>query len=188
MLTKCRLLCLTVFLSTTLAAICPVASFADTAITDVTATDATIPKELHYQVGWQISQAASGFSIKIPVINQFYIQPLFVFSMNQKTGTTSPNAKGHLAVGLRGSYRLPERGNFQPYVGAGWGHTEDFAGASLTQTAITKGSTGFEVFLGVEYQKYVFRPTLEIGLGTYARADGSSYAGTTFNLGLMYSF
>ena len=155
-------------------------SYADTATT----TD--FPNPLHYQVGWQITNSASGFSLKIPVKNQFYIQPIFAFSINENQGTTGTN--GHFDLGIRGIRRLPERGNFLPYVGVGLGHCENYTGPTLGSATINSGNTGFEAFLGVEYQKYVIRPSLEIGLGSYSNADGSYYAGTTLNLGLMYSF
>lgn len=147
-----------------------------------------IPQPAHYQVGWQFTKSGNGFSIKIPVLDYYYIQPFFAFSMNEKPGASQSSAKGHFALGLRGIRQLPARGNFQPYAGIGWGHSEDFSGTNLSSTVITRGNTGYEAFLGVEYQKYIIRPTLEIGLGSYNRADGSYYAGTTFNLGLMYSF
>ena len=145
-----------------------------------------IPQPARYQVGWQFTKSGNGFSIKIPVEDFYYIQPLFSFSMSDQPGDGA--AQGHFALGLRGIRQLPGRGDFQPYVGIGWGHSEDFAGTNLSSAVITKGNTGYEAFLGVEYQKYVIRPTLEIGLGSYTRADGSYYAGTTVNLGLMYAF
>lgn len=145
-----------------------------------------IPQPARYQVGWQFTKAGNGFSIKIPVQDYYYIQPLLAFSMSDEPGAGT--AEGHFALGLRGIRQLPARGNFQPYAGFGWGHSEVFSGTNLFSAVITKGSTGYEAFLGVEYQKYIIRPTLEIGLGSYNRADGSYYAGTTFNFGLMYSF
>jgi hypothetical protein len=145
-----------------------------------------IPQPARYQVGWQFTKSGNGFSIKIPVLDYYYIQPIFAFGMSDKPDAGT--AKGHFALGLRGIRQLPARGNFQPYAGIGWGHSEDFSGASLASSVITQGNTGYEAFLGVEYQKYIIRPTLEIGLGSYNRADGSYYAGTTFNFGLMYSF
>jgi hypothetical protein len=150
----------------------------------------TIPQTPHYQVGWQFTKSGNGFSIKIPVLDCYYIQPLFAFTMNQKpnSSTQSGTAEGHFALGIRGIRQLPGRGYFQPYTGIGWGHSENFTGTNLSSATITKGNTGYEAFLGVEYQKYIIRPTLEIGLGSYNKADGSYYAGTTFNLGLMYSF
>lgn len=145
-----------------------------------------IPEPARYQVGWQFTKSGNGFSVKIPVQDYYYIQPLFAFSMNDKPGDGT--AHGHFVLGLRALRQLPGRGDFQPYAGIGWGHSEDFAGTNLSSAVITNGNTGYEAFMGVEYQKYVIRPTLEIGLGSYNRADGSYYAGTTINLGLMYSF
>ncbi len=143
----------------------------------------------HYQVGWQYSRASSGFTLKIPFGNLYFLQPIFAFSMTQNPSpadTTSAN--GHFALGLRGIRELPPRNDFQPYAGVSWGHSENFAGSTLTSTTVTKGNAGFETFLGVEYQKYIFRPSLEIGLGSYSKADGSYYAGTTFNFAFMYEF
>lgn len=155
---------------------------------NATPVDTAIPQTARYQVGWQFTRSGNGFSIKIPVLDCYYIQPLFAFSMNQQPGTNQGTAQGHFALGLRGIRQLPARGSFQPYAGIGWGHSENFSGTNLSSAVVTKGNTGYEAFLGVEYQKYIIRPTLEIGLGSYTRADGSYYAGTTFNLGLMYSF
>jgi hypothetical protein len=148
--------------------------------------DSNSPQPARYQVGWQFSKTGNGFSIKIPFQEYYYIQPVFAFKMSDQPGTGT--AQGHFVVGLRGILQLPARDDFQPYAGISWGHSEDFAGTNVSQAVITKGNTGYEAFLGVEYQKYIIRPTLEIGLGSYNRADGSYYAGTTFNFGLMYSF
>ena len=153
---------------------------------DDTAMDTDSPKELHYQVGWQITNSASGFSIKIPVNDQYYLQPIFAFSLNENPGTTVTN--GYFALGIRGIRRLPERGNYLPYIGLSLGHSENYSGPANGSATITSGNTGCEFFLGVEYLKYVIRPSLEIGLGSFTKSDGSYYAGTTLNLGLMYSF
>jgi hypothetical protein len=159
-------------------------------------TTVNIPDSYNYQVGWQYSRSASGFSLKIPIANQYFAQPIFAFGMTQNPGlaggpaggTAGSNTNGHFAIGLRGMRQLPSRGSFQPYTGIGWGHSENFTGSTLSSATITKGNTGLEAFLGVEYQKYILRPSLEIGLGSYTKADGSYYAGTTFNFALMYTF
>ncbi len=149
----------------------------------------TVINPPRYQAGWQYSRSASGFSVKIPITETISIQPVFSFGMTQNPGSQgTTNANGHFALGLRGVHNLPARGNFQPYAGIGWGHSENFSGPTLATAKITKGNTGFETFIGAEYQKYIIQPSLEMGLGSYTKADGSYYAGITFNFALMYTF
>jgi hypothetical protein len=40
----------------------------------------------------------------------------------------------------------------------------------------------------VEYQKYIIRPSMEIGMGSYIKKDGDYYAGLSINEGLAYFF
>lgn len=145
-------------------------------------------ENLHCQVGWQYSQPTTGFSIKIPVLNKYYLQPIFAFQMTQKPGTSDANANGHFALGIRGICQLPARSDFQPYTGVSIGHSEDFSGTALSTATITTGETGITAFLGVEYRKYIFRPSVEIGLGSFNKSDGSYDAGTILNFACMYSF
>lgn len=138
----------------------------------------------HFGIGYQFTRPASGFSIKIPVKNNYYLQPTFSYSMVEKKDLVN----GHLALGLRGIGYLPTRNNFHPYAGLSWGYSENFAGNSLDNAAVTKGGNGYEAFVGVEYQKFALRPALEIGMGTFAKIDGSYYAGAVINFSLIYYF
>ena len=135
-------------------------------------------------IGYQVTRPASGFSIKIPVKDNFYLQPTFSYSVAQKPESIN----GHLAFGVRGIDFLPTRGDFHPYMGLSWGYSENFSGSTLETTSVTKGGNGYEAFMGIEYQKYALRPALEIGMGTMAKVDGSYYAGAIVNCSLIYYF
>jgi hypothetical protein len=138
----------------------------------------------HFGIGYQITRPASGFSVKIPIKNNYYLQPTLSYSLVEKKDSVN----GHLAMGLRGIAFLPTQSDFHPYAGLSWGYSENFAGNALETTTVIKGGNGYEAFLGVEYQRYALRPALEIGMGTYANIDGSYYAGAVVNFSLVYYF
>ncbi len=134
-----------------------------------------------FAVGWQFSRPASGLSVKIPIKDQYYLQPIFAFSLTENDQTTA----GHLSLGLRASLDLPTRNDFHPYTGVSWGYSKDFKETQVENRTIENGLQGF---FGVEYQKYLVRPALEIGMGTFQNADGTNFAGMTYNFSLFYYF
>ncbi|HEX3047556.1 MAG TPA: hypothetical protein VHY08_22585 [Bacillota bacterium] len=136
-----------------------------------------------YAVGYLFSRPASGFTVKLPINDQYYLQPIFSFSLAEN----EDSARKNLAVGLRAVSNLPARQEFRPYAGLSWGHSEGFYDDS-NSSPITTGGTGFDVFIGVEYEKYMIHPSLEVGLGSYARTDGDYLVGTTFSFSVLYYF
>lgn len=134
-------------------------------------------------LGWQFSRPASGFSLKIPY-KAFYLQPIFGFSMTKTPDSTN----GHFSLGIRGIYNLTPHSYVQPYAGVSWGHSEDFSGTSVSDSKIVNGGSGYETFFGVEYQKYLLRPALEIGMGNYKKIDNNYYAGVVCNFSVLYYF
>jgi hypothetical protein len=144
---------------------------------------AGIPRR-EYAVGWQISQPASGFSLKIPYQTDFYIQPIFTVSMSQQETITD----GHYALGLRGIYNLQSHQDLLPYTGAALGYAHSFRKKTDSDTGSSDGSFAYQTFFGVEYQKYLIRPALEIGIGGSNKSDGTFQAGVIFNLSVMYYF
>jgi hypothetical protein len=134
-----------------------------------------------FAVGWQISRPASGLSVKIPVKDQYYLQPIFAFSLTEDDQATA----GHLSLGLRASLELPTRNDFHPYTGVAWGYSKDFKETPVKNRTLENGLQGF---FGVEYQKYLVRLALEIGMGTFQNADGTNFAGMTCNFSLFYYF
>ena len=141
-----------------------------------------------FGIGYQFSRPANGFSLKIPVTDTIYLQPIFAFGMTEKNDSSQSSTEGSFAFGLRGTYDLPSKGDFQPYAGVAIGHNEEFSGTNPESTTVTKGGTGYEAFLGVEYQNWLIRPAFEIGLGGFNKSDGGFLAGTTLNVGVMYYF
>ncbi len=137
-----------------------------------------------YAFGWQFSRPANGFSVKIPIKEDYYLQPIFAVSMAEKDNST----QGHYALGLRGIYHLPIQEDFQPYVGVALGYSENFEGTSFKDSSVNNGGTGYEAFFGVEYQKYLIRPALEIGLGGFNKFDHTHFAGLIANFSVMYYF
>jgi len=136
-----------------------------------------------YALGWQFSKPASGFSLKIPIDETYFLQPVFSFSWEEKGG----QSRGNYAAGLRALYELPDRSGFQPYFGLAVGHRwsgENTNGAAAGYCS----ATGLEALFGVEYRKYLLRPALEIGMGGYQKSEGDNYAGLTVNFSLAYYF
>ncbi|HHU50708.1 MAG TPA: hypothetical protein GXZ36_02635 [Firmicutes bacterium] len=127
-------------------------------------------------VGWQHTKPASGFSVKFPVYDEYYLQPLLSFSIDRKNGDTS----GKIDYGLRGLYLLPDEGYIQPYTGIGWGRTESYDSGQREY--------GYEVFIGAEYKEFLLVPAIEVGLGGFSKSDGSFHAGTTLNFSVFYYF
>ncbi|HBE77497.1 MAG TPA: hypothetical protein DDW65_06890 [Firmicutes bacterium] len=146
-----------------------------------------IPRR-EYAVGWQISQPASGFSLKIPYQTDFYIQPIFTVSMSHQETITY----GHYALGLRGIYNLQPHQDLLPYTGAALGYAHSFRkktdSDSDSNSGSSDGSFAYQAFFGVEYQKYLIRPALEVGIGGSNKSDGTFQAGVIFNLSVMYYF
>lgn len=127
-------------------------------------------------VGWQHTKPAGGFSVKFPVCDDYYLQPLLSFSIDRKNDDTS----GDIDYGLRGLYLLPDRRHIQPYAGIGWGRTESYDSG--------QEEYGYEVFVGAEYKEFLLVPAIEIGLGGFSKSDGSFHAGTTLNFSVFYYF
>ena len=134
-----------------------------------------------YAIGWQFSRPASGFSLKIPYLDDYYIQPIIAVVMNQNDTITN----GHYALGIRGVYNLDAHQDFLPYAGAGLGYSESFRKGD---DSFSNGNIAYEAFFGVEYRKYLIRPSLEIGLGGLNKYDGSFHAGVICNLAVLYYF
>lgn len=135
-----------------------------------------------YAVGWQISGAGSGFSIKIPYQNDYYFQPVFSVAMSQKETLTT----GNYAFGVRGIHNLEKRQDFLPYIGAALGYSKNFEKAADSSSSNSR--FGYQGFFGVEYQKYLLRPAFEIGIGGTNHSDGSFQAGVICNLSVLYYF
>jgi len=133
-------------------------------------------------VGWQISSPASGFSLKIPYQAHYYFQPVFSIAMSQKDNITN----GNYAFGIRGVYNFEQRQDFLPYIGAALGHSKSFE--KTADLSSNSSSFGYQGFFGVEYQKYLLRPALEIGIGGANNSDGSFRAGVICNLSMLYYF
>lgn len=140
------------------------------------------PFRRDYAIGWQISQPASGFSIKVPFQTNYYLQPIFSIAMSQKETT----ATGNYAFGVRSIYNLEKRQDFLPYVGAALGYSKSFE--KEAKSSASNSRFGYQGFFGVEYQKYLLRPALEVGIGGINKSDGSYHAGVVFNLSLLYYF
>jgi hypothetical protein len=143
---------------------------------------APLPRD--YAIGWQFSKPASGLSLKIPIKQIYYLQPIFtLLQVEQNNQSTS-----HVAFGIRGIYEFQSRYDFRPYAGVALGCSNDFSATTPAGNSDNKSSTGYEAFFGVEYQKYLLRPALEIGMGNYFESDHNNYAGITFNFSLLYYF
>jgi hypothetical protein len=102
--------------------------------------------------------------------------------MSQKETLTT----GNYAFGLRGVYNLEKRQDFLPYVGAALGYSKNFEKAADSSSSNSR--FGYQGFFGVEYQKYLLRPALEVGIGGVNNSDGSYHAGVIFNLSMLYYF
>ncbi len=137
-----------------------------------------------YAIGWQFSRPTSGISLKIPVADSYYLQPILALNMSQK----EKNTDGRLGIGLRGILDLSTHNYYHPYAGAAWGYSERFGGDSPGDSKVSQVAHGFEGFFGVEYQKYLLRPAFEIGMGSFRNSDGSYYAGLVYNLSVLYYF
>jgi hypothetical protein len=141
------------------------------------------PDRRDYAVGWQISSGtACGFSVKIPYKTDYYIQPVFSIAMSQKDDSTT----GNYAFGLRGIYNLEKRQDFLPYMGVALGYSKNFEKVAASDSSNSR--FGYQGFFGVEYQKYLLRPALEVGIGGINKSNGSYQAGVILNLSLMYYF
>ena len=137
-----------------------------------------------YAVGWLYTPVASGVSIKFPLDETVYIQPVFALTLYDGSGKT----EGNYALGIRGLVGFPTAHNLHPYLGVGFGHQRSFHGSSLRHSTTDEERTGFQAFFGMEYKKYTFRPALEIGITGIARSDGSLRVGTSANFGVYYYF
>ncbi len=137
-----------------------------------------------YAFGWQFSRPTNGLSLKIPIQEQYYIQPICALSLSGKSEETD----GYFTFGIRGIWDLPTRNDLHPYAGVAWGYAEDFDGSNVRNSKVSKAARGFQSFFGVEYEKFVLRPAVEIGLGSFRNNDGSYFAGVTYNFSLLYYF
>lgn len=136
-----------------------------------------------YMIGWQYSRPANGVSVKIPINEDYYLQPIISFSVSEDDHL----ADGRYSTGLRFLANLPERGDFRPYAGISAGHSKSYTKAD-DQTTKSISGNGYEAFFGIEYEKYIIRPSLEIGMGSYTKKNGDYYAGFSINAGLAYFF
>jgi hypothetical protein len=140
-------------------------------------------KNSGYTIGWQYSRPVNGLSVKIPINQDYILQPVVSFYDSEDDHL----ADGRYSTGLRLLTNLPKRGDFHPYAGISAGHFKTY---QITDDLTTKSisGNGYEAFFGVEYQKYMIRPSLEIGMGSYIKKDGDYYAGLSINAGLAYFF
>lgn len=127
-----------------------------------------------YSVGWQYSRPAEGLSVKIPILDGLLLQPIISF---EDTGSKSEHS-----IGVRLIQPFEANDDFMPYAGAAIGHHR-----RRTNSSSVSGF-GYEAFFGLEYQKYLIRPSIEIGMGSYTKKNGDDYAGFSINVGLMYAF
>lgn len=137
-----------------------------------------------YAVGWQYTSIASGISVKFPLGDHTYVQPIFALSLYDGDGQT----EGNYALGLRGTLGFPTFHDLNPYIGWGIGHQRSFHGASFSSSSTDEERTGFQAFFGLEYRRHSFRPALELGVTGIHRSDGSLRVGTSINLGVHYYF
>ncbi len=136
-----------------------------------------------YSIGWQYSRPMNGLTVKIPVSERYFIQPVLSFN----TSEDDTLSKGWYSAGLRAFVYLPEREDFQPYTGIGAGHYKRFREANHILTD-SFSANSYEAFIGFEYQKYVIRPSVEIAMGSYTKKNGDHFGGFSLNVGLVYTF
>lgn len=134
--------------------------------------------------GWQFFQPASGLSLKIPIQNDYYLQPIFSFAMKEE----AESLQKHFAIGIRGIYDFPARYDFRAYSGVALGHWFTLNNPASANHAAARSGSGYQAFFGVEYQKYLLRPALELGLGGYWSPEGNFTAGLVFNFSMLYYF
>ena len=147
---------------------------------EVGVTESVPQKERNYSFGWQYSKPASGLSVKIPIKTKYYLQPVVSFNLNEAENSTS----GRYSLGLRGIYELSLHSELQSYAGIGIGHRQ-YYGSNQNEVL---ANNGYEAFFGIEYQKYIIRPALEISMGYYNQSQSVSRAGLSFNFSLLYYF
>lgn len=136
-----------------------------------------------YSIGWQYSRPMNGLSVKIPISEEYFIQPVVSFN----TSEDNTLSKGWYSAGLRAFVNLPKREDFQPYTGIGAGHYKRYRETNHVRTD-SLSSNSYEVFIGFEYQEYVIRPSLEIAMGSYTKKNGDHFGGFSLNVGLVYTF
>ncbi|HOJ76743.1 MAG TPA: hypothetical protein PL158_01425 [Bacillota bacterium] len=146
----------------------------------VSATESVSQQERNYSFGWQYSKPASGLSVKIPIKTKYYLQPVVAFNLSEAENGTS----GRYSLGLRGIYELSLHSELQSYAGIGIGHRQ-YYGSNQNEVL---ANNGYEAFFGIEYQKYIIRPALEISMGYYNQSQSVSRAGLSFNFSLLYYF
>ncbi|HEX2954041.1 MAG TPA: hypothetical protein VHR47_08665 [Bacillota bacterium] len=143
------------------------------------ATDETLPP---FAVGYIYTPLSSGFSVKIPVLSNLYIQPLLSVDISNSTAHT----EGSYGLGLRGLMGFPLANGLYPYIGAGIGHNRTFHGSSPGISTIDEDRLGFQTFFGLELQKSFIHPAVEIGIMGLHRADNSFHIGTSINVGAYF--
>lgn len=142
----------------------------------------SVANSRQWAVGWQYSRPVTGLSLRCPILNDYYLQPVFLVDMNNE----GESCNEMIELGLRGIYNLKLQNDFRPYTGIGLGFNKKKTGTA-TEFNI-RGGTGFEVFFGIEYLKYPVHPSLELAIGGFDRMGGNFEAGITGNFMLMYYF
>lgn len=127
-----------------------------------------------YSVGFQYSRPAQGLSVKIPIQEDLLLQPIISFE--------DDDSESEHSIGFRLLKPFEENEDFRPYAGGAIGHYKRETDSS------SHSGFGYEAFFGIEYQKYLIRPSIEIGMGSYTKKNGDHYAGFSINAGLMYTF
>lgn len=143
---------------------------------------ATVDSTPPFAVGWIYTPLSAGLTVKIPIDNNFYLQPLFSVNVYNGNGQTD----GAYSLGLRGTMGLPNVDNFYPYIGAGFGHTRSFHGSNVTDSTTDEQRQGFEGFFGMEFRGHLIRPAIEVGIMGLHRSDGSYHIGTSIDFGAYY--
>lgn len=141
--------------------------------------DVTLPP---FAVGWIYTPLSSGLTVKIPVHNNIYLQPLLSVDISNSL----QNTEGSYALGLRGIIGFPLSNSLYPYIGAGVGHNRSFHGTSLNRSTIDEERSGFQAFFGLELQKNLIHPAVEIGIMGLHRSDDSFHIGTSINVGAYF--
>jgi hypothetical protein len=152
-------------------------------LTVTTAASAAETPNEGYTFGWQYSRPVNGISVKVPIYQDYFLQPVVSLNISEDDHL----ADGRYSAGLRFFANLPERGDFQPYAGISAGHFKTYQKTDELTTESISGN-GYEAFFGVEYQKYIIRPSIEIGMGSYIKKNGDYYAGLSVNAGVAYFF
>lgn len=132
-----------------------------------------------FAVGWIYTPLASGLTVKIPMRNNTFLQPLLSVDISNSDQST----EGSYALGLRTLMGFRLTNGLYPYIGAGIGHQRSFHGSHSATTITDEERFGFQTFFGLELQKNFIHPAIEIGIMGLQRSDNSLHFGTSINFG-----